>query len=311
MLSKTIVALALGLSFCTAFAAPSDIEINNGGVIKGTLERPQAAGPVPLVLLISGSGPTDRNGNSSATASGSLQQLALALSQRGIASVRYDKRGVGASAAAAPQEADMSIERYADDASAWLTLLKSDTRFSKIVVVGHSEGALVGLLAVNRVGASGYVSLAGAGERAAMTLRHQLAGRLPPALQQESERVLTALEQGKLAGDVAPALASLYRPSVQPYLVSWFKYDPAVEIGKLKIPALIIQGSTDLQVSVDDARKLAAGRPGTPVVIITGMNHPLKMAQGDIEAQLNSYKSPDLPVAPQLVTTLAEFVNRK
>jgi pimeloyl-ACP methyl ester carboxylesterase len=310
MFLKTIAGLSLALSVCaTAHAAASEIQIDRHGIIKGTLELPARTAPVPVVLLIAGSGPTDRNGNGPGVTNDSYRQLADALAAHGIASVRYDKRGIAASAAAATSEAGLTIEQYADDAGAWLTLLEQDARFSKVVVVGHSEGALVGLLAARQVGANGYVSLAGAGERASMTLRRQLAGKLPPTLAQENERILTALEQGKPAGAVPPALAALYRPSVQPYLISWFKYDPAAELSKLTTRALLIQGSSDLQVTVDDARKLEHGRPGTPVVIVDGMNHVLKMAQGDLAAQTLSYTTPGLPVAPALVTALAGFVN--
>jgi pimeloyl-ACP methyl ester carboxylesterase len=312
MFLKTLAAFALALSVCaTAHAAASDIQIDRHGIVKGSLELPAATAPIPVVLIIAGSGPTDRNGNGPGATNDSLRQLAEALASHGIASVRYDKRGIAASAAAATSEADMTIGQYADDAAAWLTLLKHDARFSKVIVAGHSEGALIGLLAVNQVGASGYVSLEGAGAPASVVLRHQLAGKLPPPLAQENERILTALEQGQVAGAVPAALATLYRPSIQPYLISWFKYDPAVELGKLNVPALVIQGTSDLQVTVDDARKLERGRPGTPVVIIDGMNHVLKMAQGDLAAQTLSYTTPDLPVAPALVTALVRFVNTK
>lgn len=164
---------------------------------------------------------------------------------------------------------------------------------------------------VNQVGADGYVSLEGAGERASDLLRRQLADRLPPALLAENERILAALEQGKLPGAVPPALAALNRPSVQPYLISWFKYDPAVEFGKLNMPARIIQGSSDLQVTVADARKLEHGRPGTPVVVVDGMNHVLKLAQGDLEAQMKAYTTPDLPVAPALVAAIVAFAGKR
>lgn len=311
MLTKTLVAFSLALSIGVADAAPADIELGHTGV-RGTVELPAGAAPGPVVLLIAGSGPTDRNGNSPGATNDSLKQLAAGLSTLGIASVRYDKRGIAASAAAAiGGEAGLTIDQYADDAAAWITQLKHDASFTKIIVVGHSEGALIGLLAANRVRPDGYVSLEGAGERASIVLRQQLAGRLPPALAQENERILGALEQGKVAGAVPPELAALYRPSVQPYLVSWFKYDPAVEFGKLTVPAEIIQGSTDLQVSISDARKLGAAGAGTPVIEIDGMNHVLKMARGDMQAQMKSYTTPDMPVDPGLVSTLAVFVKQR
>lgn len=308
MLIKTIAACFFSLSLS---AAAADIELGHTGV-RGTVELPPGAAPGPVVLLIAGSGPTDRNGNAPGVGNDSLKQLAVALAAQGIASVRYDKRGIAASAAAADKgEAGMTIDQYVDDAAGWITQLRQDARFDKVIVIGHSEGALIGLLAVGRARADGYVSLEGAGERASNTLRRQLASRLPPALLPENERILVALEQGKQAGDIPPALGAFYRPSVQPYLVSWFRYDPAVEFGKLAVPAAIVQGTSDLQVPVEDARKLERGRPGTPVVIIAGMNHVLKLAQGDLQEQMKAYTTPDLPVAPKLVSTLVEFVKQR
>ncbi|SFD20617.1 alpha/beta hydrolase [Massilia yuzhufengensis] len=291
-------------------AAPreSAIALENSGVIAGTLALPEGAAPTPVVLLIAGSGPTDRNGNNPAMQNNSLQGLAHALAASGIASLRYDKRGIAASREAGGREADLTLDRYADDAAAWVRLLRKDARFGKIVIVGHSEGSLIGMLGAQRGGADAFVSLAGPGERLSVVLRRQLAGKLPPDLMKDSERILSALEQGQLAGDVPPMLAALYRPSVQPYLVSCFKYDPAQELGKLRIPVAVIQGSTDLQVGVDDARKLHQARPGAPLVIVKGMNHVLKMVEGDLAAQLPSYSNPSLPVAEALVTELAGFV---
>lgn len=298
------------MAMACAHAAPreSDIVLDSGGAIRGTLTLPDGAARSPVALLIAGSGPTDRNGNAPGMANNSLQGLAHALAAAGIASVRYDKRGIGASAAAGPAEADLRFDRYVDDAAAWVGLLKKDKRFAKTVIVGHSEGALVGMLATSAGGADGFVSLAGAGERAPVILRRQLAGKLPPALAQESERMLAALEQGKLAGEVPPALAVLYRPSVQPYLVSWFKYDPALEFAKLRVPAAVMQGSTDLQASVDDARKLHQARPASTLVIVPGMNHVLKMVQGEAQAQMKAYVTPDLPVSGELVAALVAFI---
>lgn len=294
----------------SAIAAPreSAIALENSGVIAGTLAVPEGAAPTPVVLLIAGSGPTDRNGNNPAMQNNSLQGLAHALAASGIASLRYDKRGIAASREAGGREADLTLDRYADDAAAWVRLLRKDARFGKIVVVGHSEGSLIGMLAAQRGGADAFVSLAGPGERLSVVLRRQLAGKLPPDLAQESERILSALEQGRLAGEVPPMLAALYRPSVQPYLVSCFKYDPAQELGKLRLPVAVIQGSTDLQVGVDDARRLHQARPGAPLLIVKGMNHVLKMVEGDLAAQLPSYSNPSLPVAEALVTELAGFV---
>jgi len=311
MLRKHAAAFLLALAGAAqAFAAPreSEIRLERQGLIAGTLALPAEGDSVPLVLLVAGSGPTDRNGNQPGMTNDSLRGLAHALAEAGIASLRYDKRGVAASRAAGLLEAELSLDGYADDAAAWLRLLRQDKRFGKLVVVGHSEGALIGMLAAQRAGADGFVSLAGPGERLSAVLRRQLAGKLPPDLLAESERILAALEAGRPAGEVPAALAVLFRPSVQPYLISSFNYDPAREFGKLAMPAAVMQGSTDLQVSVEDARKLHQARPGASLVIVNGMNHVLKMVEGDVAAQMKSYTTAADPVSGQLVAALAGFV---
>jgi pimeloyl-ACP methyl ester carboxylesterase len=189
-----------------------------GGTLAGTLNLPAASGKVPVVLIIAGSGPTDRDGNGpvAQARNDSLKLLAAALADAGFASVRYDKRGIGASRAAGPSESALRFDTYVDDAVAWIAKLKADPRFSRVAVIGHSEGSLIGMLAARRGGADAFVSIAGPAQAAGAVLRGQLAGKLPPDLAASSERILAGLEQGKTDADVPPALAALYRPSVQP-----------------------------------------------------------------------------------------------
>ena len=279
------------------------------GPLHGTLLVPAAAKPMPVVLLISGSGPTDRDGNS-VTLPGkndSLKMLAEGLAAKGIASLRYDKRGIGESRNVGPEEKDLRFEMYVDDAAAWATKLKRDRRFSRVVIVGHSEGALIGTIAAQRGEAAAHVSIAGVGRPADIVLRMQLSGRLPPDLRGISDRTLDALKSGKTVDDLPQSLFVLYRPSVQPYLISWFRYDPVEEVKKLTIPVLIVQGTTDIQVSLDDARALAGAKPDTKLELIDGMNHVLKMVP-DSSQQLASYSDPSLPVAPRLIDVIAGFV---
>lgn len=277
------------------------------GALQGTLVVPPGEGPSPVVLLIAGSGPTDRNGNAKGIPGGNdgLAMLAEALADRGIASLRYDKRGVAASAPAAAKEQDLRFETYVADAAMWVRMLKNDARFSSITIAGHSEGSLVGMLAAGE--ADGFVSIAGASLPAGAVLREQLRTKLPAALLEENERILQSLESGKTVGAVPPQLAALYRPSVQPYLISWMRYDPAAEFAKLKSPTLVLQGTTDLQVSAADARRLVAAKPSR-FALIDGMNHVLKLVEGDLAQQLPSYGNPDLPVAPRLIEELTAFV---
>jgi pimeloyl-ACP methyl ester carboxylesterase len=267
--------------------------------------------PWPVVLLISGSGPTDRNGNSPLLPgeNNSLRMLAEALATRGIASVRYDKRGIGASKAAMGSEADLRFEMFADDAAAWTQQLRADPRFSTVTVAGHSEGSLLGILATQRANADAFVSIAGVGRPANQVLHEQLVVRAPAALVAEADRAMARLVAGRTADSISPSLAAIFRPSVQPYLISWFRYDPSAELRKLGVPVLIAQGTTDIQVSVEDARLLAKADPKATLVIVDGMNHVLKMVPADQSAQVKSYSDPALPVAPQLIDAIATFVN--
>lgn len=138
-----------------------------GGAIHGSLLLLSDGGKAPAVLIVAGSGPTDRDGNSAMLPgrNDSLKLLAEALARAGFASVRYDKRGIGASKAAAKDESQLRFDTYVDDAAAWIAQMKADPRFASVAVIGHSEGALIGMLAAERAGASAYVSLAGVADR--------------------------------------------------------------------------------------------------------------------------------------------------
>lgn len=281
-----------------------------GGQVAGTLLLPAAAGKPKVALIIAGSGPTDRDGNN-ATIPGrndSLKLLAEALAAEGIATLRYDKRGIGASKAAAPDESQLRFETYVDDAAAWIGRLKADPRFASVAVIGHSEGSLIGMLAAQQARAAAFVSIAGAAEGASTILRRQMAGKLPPDLEKENERILSALESGVTVDPVPPELAPLYRPSVQPYMISWFKYEPAQRIADLAMPVLVVQGNTDAQVQIRQANALHAARPNAKLVIIPGMNHVLKHVPADPSRQAESYGDPSLPVSPLLVKAIANFL---
>jgi uncharacterized membrane protein/pimeloyl-ACP methyl ester carboxylesterase len=305
-----IVAMTtLGLTAPSLFAQQTDLTIA-AGAIHGTLLMPQVKAPLPVVLIIAGSGPTDRDGNTPALPgkNNSLKMLATDFAANGIASLRYDKRGIAQSGEAATKESDLRFETYIDDAVEWCNRLRQDERFSGVIIAGHSEGSLIGMVAAKRCKATGFISLEGAGFPAADIIRTQLKGRLPESLAGPSETILKSLEAGKTVADTPPQLAMLYRASVQPYLISWFKYDPAKEIAALTIPTLIVQGTTDVQVSVDDAKRLAAANPRAKLVIIDGMNHLMKNASGDIQKQLPSYGDPTLQLNEKLTPALVEFV---
>jgi pimeloyl-ACP methyl ester carboxylesterase len=281
--------------------------------LRSTLLLPKETGkPVPVVLLIAGSGPTDRNGNSRILPgkNNSLLMLAEGLAMNGIASLRYDKRGVGESAKAAVGEADLRFETYIDDAVSFCEQLRADKRFSVVVIAGHSEGSLIGMVAAKRCSATGFISIAGAGRPAADILRIQLAGKLPPELATQSDAILKGLEAGSTTEKPPVELTAIYRPSVQPYLISWFRYDPARSIAVLSVPVLIVQGTTDIQVSVDDAKRLSAASPRAKLLILEGMNHVLKSVPADREKQMASYGDPTLVLAPDLLVGVVDFVRK-
>ncbi len=285
-------------------AADVDISLQTAtGAIYGTLAVP-AKLPAPVVLIVAGSGPVDRNGNAgTALRTNAYEQLAAALAQRSVASVRYDKRGVGASASVATSEKDLRIETYADDVVGWLAQLNSDKRFSRTIVAGHSEGSLLGILALQQGKANAFVSLEGAGRPAGAVLDEQLKRNLPAELDKKAEAVVAQLEQGKTAADPPPELAALFRPSVQPFIISYMKYDPAKEIAKLALPATIVQGTADVQVTMDDANALKRGAPSAKLVVVQGMNHVLKHAP-DTSSQaavIAGYADPSLPIEPRVI----------
>lgn len=310
---RFFAAIAIAICGIAAHAAIVDQPImldTPTGQIAGSLVMPPAKGPVPVALIIAGSGMTDRNGNSQGLpgANNSLMLLAQALGDAGFATVRYDKRGIGASLAAATSESDIRFDSFVDDAAAWITKLRHDARFSSVAVIGHSEGSLIGMIAAQKAGANGFVSIAGAGRRASDIIRAQFAGRLPPELAAQNETILNGLERGQVAATVPKELAGFYRPSVQPYLVSWFRYVPAERISALGVPVLIVQGTTDVQVAVSEAEALKKARPQAQLLLITGMNHVLKKVDGAVAEQLPSYSDPTLPLAPGLVTPLVTFM---
>ncbi len=287
----------------------------------GSLERPKSPSRVPVVLIIAGSGPTDRDGNSAMLPgpNNSIKLLAEDLAARGTASVRYDKRAIGETGKAmllaaqrtksVPREEDLSFESYIDDAVRWGKQLRSDRRFSTLTVLGHSEGSLIGMVAAQRMGANAFVSIAGAGRPIQQIILEQVKPQFSSDLLKKTEEILEQLAIGKTVADVPSELNILFRPSIQPYMISWLRYEPAKEIAKLRVPILIVQGTTDLQTRLADAKGLADGNTAAKLLLIDGMNHVLKTVSRDQDKQVSSYSDPALPVTPDLISGISRFVN--
>jgi pimeloyl-ACP methyl ester carboxylesterase len=274
------------------------------GDIFGTITTPIKFTAIPVALIIAGSGPTDRNGNNPYMKNNSLQQLAHGLAAANIASLRFDKRAIAASAAAGKNEADLRFDDYISDATAWIAFLRKDKRFSSIIIAGHSEGSLVGM--ITAVNADKFISLAGAGRSADLLLKEQLSA--DPELKDIAIPIIDSLRAGQLVRHIDPRVYIYFRPGIQSYLISWFKYDPQEEIKKLKIPVLILQGTNDLQVTTEDANSLAKAKPSAKRILIKDMNHVLKIVSGDRDANIKAYSDPSLPISAELLKEIIGFI---
>lgn len=313
--SSFFLTLVIVMSFFSGLFAQADsvtLDIPDG-TLYGTLLLPEEIElPVPLVILHVGSGPTDRDGNQARLKMNTHRMLAEGLAKAGIASLRYDKRGVAASSEALTQEAELRFGDYVSDLRGWLASYQDDERFSTITVAGHSEGALIGMLAtLDNEAVDAFISIAGPARPAADILREQFAGQ-PVSIKEMVSPILDSLEQGKTVGEVSPMIAAMFRPSVQPYMISWFQHNPSEIIARLDLPILIVQGTTDIQVPEEDASLLAAAAGKiAQLTYFSNMNHALKTCKSmDQTDQLATYMNPELPLHDGLLRRLVVFIER-
>lgn len=294
------------------------------GPLAGTLTLP--AGDVaipdetPVVLIVPGSGPTDRNGNSPLGISAApYALLAAALAERGIPSLRIDKRGMFGSAGAVADVNDVTIADYGDDLLVWSQTLRerlpTRTGARCVVPLGHSEGGLVALAALNRLpDTCGLILASAPGRPLADVMRQQLRDNPANApLLDEAEAALASLERGERVETTAfhPALQQLFSPKVQGFLIDAFAYDPAALMAKTRGPILVLQGLRDLQVSEADAQRLAGAAPDVSLSLIPDVNHVLKVVSSDDTASnLATYADPDLPIALEVVEAIVQFLGQ-
>ena len=282
------------------------------GKLAGTLV--DAGKDAPMVLIIPGSGPTDRDGNSPlGVAAAPYRLLAEEMGKRGISSVRIDKRGMFGSKGAIPDANKVTIADYAADIHAWVASIRKSTGVKCVWVLGHSEGGMVALVAAQRPkDICGVMTVAAVGRKVGTVMRDQL--RANPAnapILDAALGAIDALEAGKRVDSATlPApLQTLFNDDVQPFLIDLFAEDPAGLAAALKVPLLIVQGDKDIQVSVDDAKSLAAAQPKAGLALLPGVNHVLKLPAGeDRAANLRAYADPSLPIAPSVVEAIAKFV---
>lgn len=314
MLKRFIAIVLLGFSVSSLQAAEQKITIAG---LSGTLLLPdkQTHSAFPVVLIVAGSGPTNRDGNIGHIHNNSLKFLAEGLATAGIASLRYDKRGIGESKSERVHESDMRFSGNVADMLSWYDVLQKDHRFSEVILAGHSEGALVVTLAAQQrekapTKLKAIILLAGAGSPATQVLRGQLLkSGLSEDLRTEAFAALNQLENGKRVEQVSNELNAVFRQSVQDYLISWFALDPAKELERLSLPVLVVSAGQDLQVEPEEVEKLRGAAQYGQHLHIEAMNHILKPATGDKAGNVASYSQPDMPLAPDLMPALVNFID--
>ncbi|BDB52738.1 alpha/beta hydrolase [Flavobacterium ammonificans] len=294
-------------SFSQVTAAFTKENITVNSLLNGSLYTPnQQNKKLNLVILIAGSGPTDRDGNQMGLSNNSLKLLAEALANNGIAVYSYDKRIFAQMASGKLDESSLSFDNFIDDAKAVIQHFKNQKKYNSITVAGHSEGALIGMVAANG-NADAYISIAGAGRPIDEVLLEQIE-KQAPFLKEEVQKNLETLKNGTTFELKNQMLASLFRASVQPYMISWIKYNPQTEIKKLQIPTLLINGDKDIQVSVQDAQLLQQAKLNAQLHIIQNMNHVFKEIKGDDAENKAAYTNPDLPISIELSSIITTFI---
>ena len=295
-----------------AAAIETAYTIRSGAVGLGaTLTLPRgAAGPVPVAVIIAGSGPTDRNGNSvMGIRPNSYAQLAWRLAERGIATLRYDKRGLPGTQGTF-DITQMTLEDFAADARSAAESLAHDPRFSRVVLVGHSEGASLALIAA-RQGApvAGVVHVSGLGRALGDVMREQLSRQFDSATMVRYDTAWKQYLRGDQPADVPQHMEMLFVPVNRTYMRSLAAFDPPAAIRAVRQPVLLVQGVTDLQVTVADAERLHTARPDARLVLMPDVNHVLKrVADRTLPGQMSTYQDPGIPIVPEAVQAIADWI---
>ena len=289
----------------SAFVA-NNISINK--YVDGTLLTPTNKTDVKpnLAIIIADSGPTDRNGNQNFLKNNSLKKLAENLSKNGIATFRYDKRVVKQ---IRNRYVDQNImfDDFVRDAKSVIAYFKSNQLYNNIYIIGHGQGSLVGMLAVNK-GIEGFISIAGAGQPIDAVIMEQVENTAPMFID-DAARLFNILRQGKTTSDYPEALSSIFSLDIQPFMANWIQYNPQIIIKQLEVPTLIINGSKDLQVTPKEAGILKKTSANARLKLIDKMNHIMFIIEGDSLENSKSYNESFRQIAPELIDVIISFIN--
>ncbi len=286
-----------------------------GSKLSGVLMLPKTeksvSDMVPVVLLVPGSGPIPKNGMTNETF-----QLAEKLAESNIATFRYDKRGTYDSTSIKVDENTIKVEDYVDDIVKILKCLKSDDRFSKVILLGHSQGGLFGALSIQKESVDGFISLAGPGRTIDEVIMEQIEKNRanPKEIIDEAKNILSSLKKGERVENVNDLLKPLFRPSLQNYMIDWIRYSPAEVYNELTdVPTIIIQGTHDWNVSVTDAKILSKANPNAKLILIEKMSHMLKDvdSKDDLNEMVLLLNDPTRKLNTDLVKSIVNFVNEK
>ena len=300
-IALTIIILTLKLN--AQNYSESNISINEN--IYGSIVEPKSRSNSSLVIFIGGSGPIDRDGNQSFMKCDMFKKLAYSLSEKGISSFRYDKRVV-TQIRKGKLDKKITFDDFVSDAIAIIDFFES--KYNSIVIAGHSQGSLVGLLSIKE-GVSGFISLSGAGRTIDMVIEDQIS-KTAPMLLEDTKKIFKILRSGKITEDFPLPLYSLFNIEIQPFMISWMQYDPKKIIAKILIPSLIINGDNDLQVDEKEAKLLYNSAQNSEILIVKNMNHVLVEIEGDELKNVKSYNNPELKISEILIEKMVEFIEK-
>jgi len=285
----------------------NDVKINQ--FIYGTLLQPKE-GANELIIIIPGSGPTDRNGNLQLSRNNALRLLAEKLTAAGIATFRYDKRVLTLLKRGDLVEEKLRFEDFVEDAVSTVNYFRNRNKYQNIYIIGHSQGSLVGMIAAQQSNVTGFISLAGPGKSIDNTIVSQIELQLPELKENAQEAFAQLRENGKVKS-YSPALASIFRKQSQPFMASWMQYIPTEEIKKLQIPVLIINGTNDVQIDTKEAEDLKKAKPDAKLLLIKNMNHVLRIIEStDALENTKSYNEANRPISQELTNVIVEFIKK-